>query len=198
MNTRYEIAPRQAQWLTWAFAAVAAAALLCAACGCSSQVDRDILKTRTSLHTAVDGYLTGVDEMLQALFERTLTRVADLERQAVAARQQAFLDRHTDDGGGIVSAAPDGAIAPMPRAQLEMFMADAADQVRKAESSAENGRRVLAEFRAARERLRALIAKLAAKEIEWQEAKESADAEVNRIMTMIGSLAGGAALGAGL
>lgn len=190
------LCPRQgARLLAPLLLAAAAVVLICCA-GCTQPADRDILKARGSYHAAVDGYLGGIDEALAGLFERALADVARLEREALAARQRAFLDRHTDDGGGVVSARADGSIGPMPREQLEAFLAEAARQASAAEQRAANGRAVLAEFRAARERLRALTARLAAKEIEWQEAKESAQAEVNRIVGMLGTLAAGAAAGA--
>lgn len=174
------------------------ATLLAATCmvvllsGCTGQVDRNIVATRESFHAVVDGYLAGPDQLMETMLAKLSADVARLEGEAVKARQAAFLDRHTDGDGGVVSKTPDGRIVPMPRAQLEQFIADANAQAAAAEQAAQNAARVLAEFKASRERLRALAAKLSAKEIQWQEAKESAQAEMDRILQAIGTIAAGA------
>lgn len=176
---------RMIQWLT-------AFCLMLAPLGCLHDVDRAIVDTRQAYHSVVRFHAEGLQAAQEALFDKLATENARLERAALEARQDAFLERHTDDKGGLVSKNAAGEIVPMPREQLLAFLAERDKQRAEADERAALAKSVSLEFRNARVRLVALTTKLAAKEIEWQEAKESAQAELDRIINVAGGLMAGA------
>ncbi|MBK8916310.1 MAG: hypothetical protein IPM64_17235 [Phycisphaerales bacterium] len=170
--------------------------LMIALGGCTAAHDVAILQARTAYHAAVDGHARGLQAMQEELLERIARQNTELQRALVEVRSARFLDRHTDDDGGLVSRDAAGNIVPMPREQLEAFLADRDAQLRAATEQSRAADAVVQQFRAGREQLIAVTARLAAREIQWQEAKATAQAELDRVLTAIGSLAAG--IGAGV
>lgn len=169
--------------------------VLMSCAGCFHDVDRDILATRQAYHEVVRFHAEGIQAKQEQLLDRVVADNARLEREALQARQDAWLATHTDESGGLVSRKPDGTIVPMPKDQLLAFLEKRDRQLGDIMEHEQNYSQISTMFKQARTRLVALTEKLGDKEVAWEEQKESAQAEIDQILNMTGTFIGGLTAG---
>lgn len=100
-----------------------------------------------------------------------------------------FIARHTDENGGLVSKDATGKVIPMPVVQLLEAMTKRSDKLMELAMSQKDWKEKQDSYRSAIGKFRATIAVLSKQEVDVQEAKESAQAALNQVISALGSIA---------
>lgn len=162
--------------------------------GCNSALDEKQFQVRQEGHEANRLFLATC-----RVYQKGANEMADkkflLEDSAVEKDWKDFLERHTDENGGLVSKTPDGRIVPMPVTQLILAM----EKRQEAKMRVVEGKKSWQSFN---ENFTNMLAKAEAlnevakqQEIDVMEAKRSAQTLATQAVNTLMSLASGLGLG---
>lgn len=166
------------------------AVLLLLVTGCTSNLDKSQFEVRQSAYAsrvvfykAVDNYIKGTGEIADKKFL--------LEKTVNDKDWQEWLDKHTDENGGLVSKDATGKIVPMPVTQLTLALDNRNQNIIKLEDGKKS-------WDSYQNNMKELLTKQTSfdelcqsKDFDYQKAKESAQAILDASLNSIGSLAAG-------
>lgn len=163
--------------------------------GCVSDLDRKIVQVRAEAHTLSTVFVEGAT-LFAAKADVMATSKHDYVRTVVERDWTAWLDRHTDASGGLVSTDATGAVVPMKTTQLKAAMDQRNAALIATALEEVNWAQIHDSFVAGAGRYGGLMDMLQDKEFDWLAARESMQVTVNHILNSIGSTAAGLGLGA--
>lgn len=163
--------------------------------GCADKLDKDQSRVRQDFGKtcAIFGEAARQREAAISTFanQSFATSKAMIEKDWTS-----WIETHTDAQGCLVSKHADGSIGPMPVVQLVQAMTARSDKLMQLAMAQANWQAKQADYISAINQFISTAAKLTQKEIDVQDAKESAQATFDKVLSAIGGIAAGAGFGA--
>lgn len=157
--------------------------------GCTQALDRAESIAHANYRAAVTSF-SDTNEVFASAYENLADKKHELQATGIERDWSAWVSRHTDEAGRLVSRDSDGAVKPLKAEDLEAAIA-LREQARDVlgESKRSNAAFV-GQFRAANSKLRTLTTTLNEHADDWQKARDEAYQTRQMLLNTVGTLAG--------